>query len=122
VLVNKHNGVLPYLAAGLLCAFACLVNVPLNASEVSQYSFVLSSVPAKNGNNDSPTQSNVTPRLPNANPQLPNAVPRLPNANPQLPNAVPRLPNATPQLPNATFPASGGNPQMPVFQPPQGVP
>ena len=106
--MNKHNGVLPYLAAGLLCAFACLVNVPLNASEVSQYSFVLSSVPAKNGNNDSPTQSNVTPQLP--------------NANPQLPNAVPRLPNATPQLPNATFPASGGNPQMPAFQPPQGVP
>jgi len=99
--VNKHNGVLPYLAAGLLCAFACLVNVPLNASEVSQYSFVLSSVPAKNGNNDLPTQSNVTPQLPNANPQLP---------------------NATPQLPNATFPASGGNPQMPAFQPPQGVP
>ena len=99
--MNKHNGVLPYLAAGLLCAFACLVNVPLNASEVSQYSFVLSSVPAKNGNNDSPTQSNVTPQLPNANPQLP---------------------NATPQLPNATFPASGGNPQMPAFQPPQGVP
>ncbi len=99
--MNKHNGVLPYLAAGLLCAFACLVNVPLNASEVSQYSFVLSSVPAKNGNNDSPTQSNVTP---------------------QLPNAVPRLPNATPQLPNATFPASGGNPQMPAFQPSQGVP
>ena len=92
--MNKHNGFLPYPAAGLLCAFACLVNVPLNASEVSQYSFVLSSVPAKNGNNDSPTQSNVTPQLPNANPQLP----------------------------NATFPASGGNPQMPAFQPPQGVP
>ena len=99
--MNKHNGIVPSLAAGLLCAFACLVNVPLNASEVSQYSFVLSSVPAKNGNNDLPTQSNVTPQLPNANPQLP---------------------NATPQLPNATFPASGGNPQMPAFQPPQGVP
>jgi len=69
--VNKHNGILPYLAAGLLCAFACLVNVPLNASEVSQYSFVLYSVPAKNGDNGSSTQSNVTPQLPNAVPRVP---------------------------------------------------
>jgi TolA binding protein trimerisation len=228
VLVNKHNGIVPYLAAGLACASACLICTPLYASEVSRYSFGLyygmsapaatatqaqpwpygyvkehvarmkhlqdsdmqvamlsrwvvlqqdmqiirgelgddrhnggslqhrqrevyvdegrhlsdleagktNIVPDKNDDNGSPTQSNVTPRLPGATPQLPNAIPRLPgatpqlpnavpqlpNATPQLPNAVPRLPNATPQLPNATPPASGGNPQMPVFQQHRGVP
>jgi hypothetical protein len=113
-----------------------LVCAPLNAAEVSQYSFVLSSVPGKNDDNAKLTQSNVTrrlpnatlqlpnaiPQLPNAAPQLPNAVPQLPNAVPQLPNATPQLPNAIPQLPNATHPASGSNPQMPAFQPPLGLP
>ena len=127
--VNKHNGILPYLAAGLVCASVCLVCAPLNAAEVSQYSSVLPSVPGKNDDNAWPTQPNVTRRLPNATPQLPNAVPQLPNATPQLPNAIPQLPNAipqlpnaVPQLPNATPPASGSNPQMPAFQPPLGLP
>ena len=41
--MKKHNGTLAYLAVGLVCAAVGLGGAPLNAAELSQYSFELSS-------------------------------------------------------------------------------